>query len=109
MLSSIYRYGSVAYIGGGFGKGIHNTLEAATYGMPVIFGPNHLKFKEALDLKELGAGFSISDKKDFLAVINKLWNQEDDKALKAGGMAAREYVESKCGATEQILKEIGAR
>lgn len=109
LLSSIYRYGSVAYIGGGFGKGIHNTLEAATYGMPVIFGPNHLKFKEALDLKELGAGFSISDKKDFLAVINKLWNQEDDKALKAAGMAAREYVESKCGATEQILKEIGAR
>jgi 3-deoxy-D-manno-octulosonic-acid transferase len=105
LLSSIYRYGSVAYIGGGFGKGIHNTLEAATYGMPVVFGPNHKRFKEAVDLIQQGAGFPISDKADFLKVMEKLWSPGSESFLKASGDAALSYVQSMCGATDRILKE----
>lgn len=106
LLSSIYRYGSVAYLGGGFGKGIHNTLEAATYGMPVIFGPRHLKFKEAIDLKEKGAGFSINDSVEFGNLMERLWDDENKDYLKKSGEAALEYVQSMCGATEEILKLI---
>jgi 3-deoxy-D-manno-octulosonic-acid transferase len=105
LLSSIYRYGSVAYIGGGFGKGIHNTLEAATYGMPVIFGPNHKKFKEAMDLIQNGAGFPISGKGDFINVMERFWSSGDETTLKASGEAALRYVQSMCGATERILNE----
>ena len=61
-LSYLYRYGTLAYIGGGFGKGIHNILEAATYGLPVIFGPNHQKFSEAMELVQLGGAFPVSSK-----------------------------------------------
>lgn len=106
LLSAIYRYGSVAYLGGGFGKGIHNTLEAATYGMPVIFGPRHLKFKEAIDLKEKGAGFSINDSVEFGNLMERLWDDENKDYLKKSGEAALEYVQSMCGATEEILKLI---
>jgi len=65
LLSSIYRYGDLAYIGGGFGAGIHNVLEAAVYGIPVIFGPKYQKFKEARDLLQVGGAFSITDEKTF--------------------------------------------
>jgi 3-deoxy-D-manno-octulosonic-acid transferase len=106
LLSAIYRYGSVAYLGGGFGKGIHNTLEAATYGMPVIFGPRHLKFKEAIDLKEKGAGFSINDSVEFGNLMERLWDDENKDYLKKSGEAALKYVQSMCGATEEILKLI---
>jgi 3-deoxy-D-manno-octulosonic-acid transferase len=106
LLSSVYRYGSIAYIGGGFGKGIHNTLEAATYGMPVVFGPNYRKFKEAVDLIETGGGFSIKSEGDFLKVITSLWFGESDNALVASGQASKEYVESMCGATPLILNEL---
>jgi 3-deoxy-D-manno-octulosonic-acid transferase len=106
LLSAIYRYGSVAYLGGGFGKGIHNTLEAATYGMPVIFGPRHHKFKEAIDLKEKGAGFSINDSVEFGNLMERLWDDENKDYLKKSGEAALEYVQSMCGATEEILKLI---
>lgn len=106
LLSAIYRYGSVAYLGGGFGKGIHNTLEAATYGMPVIFGPHHLKFKEAIDLKEKGAGFSINDSVEFGNLMERLWDDENKDYLKKSGEAALKYVQSMCGATEEILKLI---
>src|SRR5690606_8440581 len=61
ILSSVYRYGDIAYIGGGFGVGIHNILEAATFGLPVLFGPNYEKFKEAVDLLEMQGAFAISD------------------------------------------------
>jgi 3-deoxy-D-manno-octulosonic-acid transferase len=105
LLSSIYRFGSVAYIGGGFGKGIHNTLEAATYGMPVIFGPNHKKFKEAMDLIAYGAGFPISDKSDFEKVMDTFWSSGSEATLKASGELALNYVQSMCGATSLILKE----
>ena len=101
MLSSLYNYGRMAYIGGGFGAGIHNTLEAATYGMPVIFGPKYEKFQEAIDLLELGAGFSISSEKDLNEVYIALQNSE--KLLKASS-AAKNYVQQRSGATQIIMK-----
>jgi 3-deoxy-D-manno-octulosonic-acid transferase len=72
MLSSLYQYGNIAYIGGGFGAGIHNTLEAAAFGLPVIFGPNYAKFKEAKDIIELGAGFSVADEKELNKIVAAL-------------------------------------
>lgn len=103
VLSSIYRYGNVTYVGGGFGVGIHNTLEPAIYGLPVIFGPNHKRFKEAVDLIECGGGFTISSKEDFNKVIGKFYS--DDAALKAAGKAAGDYCQSMLGATKVILED----
>ena len=100
VLSSIYRYANVAYIGGGFGVGIHNTLEAAVYGVPVVFGPNYKKFKEARELIAIGGAFSISNYIVLEAQIDRLL--KDDKAGKIAG----EYVKQNTGATELILKEI---
>ena len=62
MLSKLYQYATITYVGGGFSKGIHNTLEAAVYGKPVLFGPNYEKFKEAIGLIETGGGFCINIK-----------------------------------------------
>jgi len=76
-LSSLYQYAGIAYIGGGFGKGIHNTLEAATFGIPVIFGPNYLKFREAKDLITEGAAFSIDGETSLLHVISDLLKDRD--------------------------------
>ncbi|MDH6358742.1 glycosyltransferase N-terminal domain-containing protein [Parabacteroides sp. PF5-9] len=104
MLSSIYRYGDMAYIGGGFGHGIHNTLEAAVYGIPVIFGPKYKKFKEAKGLIQVGGGFSISDEKSFFAQMDE-W-QTYRHLLEAAGDAAGSYVKNNIGATEKILKEL---
>ena len=101
MLSSLYHYGRIAYIGGGFGAGIHNTLEAATYGMPVIFGPKYEKFQEAIDLLELGAGFSISKYPELEEVFTAL--QQSDKLLKSS-LAAKNYVQQRSGATQIIMK-----
>ncbi len=101
MLSSLYYYGRIAYIGGGFGVGIHNTLEAATYGMPVIFGPKYEKFQEAIDLLEIGAGFSIANEKELNEVYQALSNSE--KLLKAS-LAAKNYVQQRSGATQIIMK-----
>ncbi|OYD41973.1 3-deoxy-D-manno-octulosonic acid transferase [Sphingobacterium cellulitidis] len=101
MLSSLYYFGRIAYIGGGFGVGIHNTLEAATYGMPVIFGPKYEKFQEAIDLLELGAGFSIANEKELNEVYQALSNSE--KLLKAS-LAAKNYVQQRSGATQIIMK-----
>ncbi len=101
MLSSLYRYADIAYIGGGFGIGIHNILEAATFGLPVVFGPNYGKFQEAVDLVEAGGAFSITDS-------GSLKNQFEDllgknKKIEAGKIA-REYVIKNQGATNIILK-----
>ena len=103
VLSSIYRYGTVTYVGGGFGVGIHNTLEPAIYGLPVIFGPNYKKFKEAVDLIECGGGFSIASKDDFGKVIGSLLSDEGSK--KAAGKAAGDYCQSMLGATSAILRD----
>ncbi len=101
MLSSIYRYGKVAYIGGGFGVGIHNTLEPAVYGMPVIFGPNYSHFREAKGLIANGAGFSVNNYDEFAqAMDNALANYAEL------GLKAKRYVESELGATEKIYNEL---
>jgi len=100
LLSSIYRYANVAYIGGGFGVGIHNTLEAAVYGIPVVFGPNYQKFREARELIAIGGAFSISNYVILEAQFDRLL--KDNQAGKIAG----EYVKNNTGATELIIKEI---
>jgi len=103
-LSVIYRYADVAYIGGGFGKGIHNTLEAAVYGVPVIFGPNYQKFKEARDLIREGGGFSVHREKDLLDTLQSFVDNSE-KRREAGKMA-EEYVLKNAGATAKIVAGI---
>jgi len=100
ILSSVYRYGHVAYIGGGFGVGIHNTLEAAVYGIPVVFGTNYQKFREARELIAIGGAFSISNYVTLEAQFDLLL--KDNSAGKKAG----EYVKSNTGATEMILKQL---
>lgn len=100
LLSSIYKYGEVAYVGGGFGVGIHNVLEAAVWNMPVIFGPNHEKFQEAVALKATGGGISINDSADFIEAMQRLGNPEE---LRKASASAGEYVKGNSGATEAIL------
>lgn len=100
LLSSIYKYGEVAYIGGGFGVGIHNVLEAAVWNMPVIFGPNHEKFQEAVQLKATGGGIPINGKEDFEAAMQRLADPEE---LKRASEKAGEYVKGNSGATEAIM------
>ena len=104
MLSSIYRYGTIAYIGGGFGAGIHNTLEATVYGIPVLFGPRYQKFKEARDLIKVGGGFSISSKEEFTDKMDELLTNQ--QTLATAGKSAGNFVSGNAGATEQILKEV---
>ncbi len=101
MLSSIYKYADVAYIGGGFGDGIHNTLEAAVYGIPVLFGPKFQKFREAKGLIAAGASYSVKNYAEF--------KQRMDEAIDCRvrmGQAAKEYVESELGATDRIIERL---
>lgn len=104
LLSSIYHYGDVAYVGGGFGVGIHNVLEAAVWDMPVIFGPNNKNFIEAQGLIANGGGFEIASYEDFEGVMNRFIN--DEEAVKKAGAAAGRYVEGCTGATKKILSEV---
>ena len=105
MLSSIYRYGHIAYIGGGFGVGIHNVLEAAVFDIPVLFGPNNKRFREAQELKRLKGGFEITDAYTFRILIDKFIS--DPGFLKKAGRNAGEYVRSSSGTSDRILGEIG--
>ena len=105
LLSSIYRYARIAYIGGGFGHGIHNAPEAAVYGVPVLFGPNHRKFREALDLIACGGAYSITDASTLTARLDTLLADPD--ACTAAGESAGAYIQQHSGATEQILRAIG--
>lgn len=100
-LSSIYRYGDIAYIGGGFGVGIHNTLEAAVYGIPVIFGPNHQAFREALGLLAVGGGYAINDSGEYSALLDTMIN--DRSKLKEAGSKAGAYVKDNSGASDAIF------
>ena len=100
LLSSIYRYGDVAYVGGGFGVGIHNLLEAAVWSVPVFFGPNNQKFQEAQGLKKNG-GLEITDYESFASQMDRL--AKDADYLKAQGEQAGRFVESLSGATEKVL------
>jgi len=106
MLSSLYQYGNIAYIGGGFGAGIHNTLEAAAFGLPVVFGPNYARFKEANDLIALKGGFSIDDEASLKAITNKLIS--DEEFLISAGEKIKNYVKENTGATKAIVDYIAA-
>jgi 3-deoxy-D-manno-octulosonic-acid transferase len=103
MLSSLYRYGAVAYVGGGFDHGIHNILEAAVYGVPVVFGPKYHKFKEAVDLIGIGGAFTVSDEKDLEKVMIKLTEAHQREAA---GRSGSDYVRAHAGATEKIIRYI---
>ncbi len=98
MLSSVYQYADIAYIGGGFGVGIHNVLEAAVYGVPVVWGPNYERFAEARGLITYGGGFSISNYTELETIFNSI-----DETT---GQKASEFVQSHKGATEMILQTI---
>lgn len=104
LLSSMYNYGDVAYIGGGFGVGIHNTLEAAVWNMPVIFGPNNKKFQEAQGLLNSGGGFEINTYEDFSGLMGSLMN--DETFLKQAGDKAGAFVAHLAGATDKVLASV---
>ncbi len=104
LLSSIYSYGEIAYIGGGFGVGIHNTVEAAVYGIPVIFGPKYQKFMEAVQLIEAKGAFSVNNPEELNALLDKLIIDKD--FLQTTGQNAGNYVSSRSGATDLILSKI---
>lgn len=104
LLSSMYNYGDVAYIGGGFGVGIHNTLEAAVWNMPVIFGPNNKKFQEAQGLLKSGGGFEINTYEDFSSLMGSLMN--DEAFLKQAGDKAGAFVAHLAGATDKVLASV---
>ena len=105
LLSSIYRYGDIAYVGGGFGVGIHNVVEAAVWGKPVFFGPNNQRFQEAQGLKACGGGIEIGSYDDFAARMDQLISQP--QSVEALGRSAADYVSSRAGAVERIFGIIG--
>ncbi len=105
MLSSLYHYASIAFIGGGFtDEGIHNTLEAAVYGVPVVFGPVYDKYLEAVELIETGAAFPAEDVVELEQIIRTLLTDENHR--KSAGIAAKKYVAEKAGATRKIMDYI---
>jgi len=101
MLSSVYKYADVAYIGGGFGDGIHNTLEAAVWGIPVLFGPKYHKFREAIGLLNAGASFSVKNYREFKARMDEAIERHQEM-----GGKAKAYVESELGATDLIYESL---
>lgn len=103
MLSSLYQYGTVAFIGGGFGKGIHNILEAAAFGLPVIFGPNYEKFTEAKELIRLGGAFAVGSSAELEQTLQLL---SDPDVLRTAAQVARMYIESRVGASGRILDSV---
>ena len=104
LLSSIYRYGNLAYVGGGFGAGIHNVPEGAVYGIPVLFGPNNKGFREAQDLLRMGGCFEITGQPLFNALVDKLTGNPRLSAKK--GALCRDYIKSNAGATETIFSTL---
>lgn len=104
LLSSIYKYADIVYIGGGFGKGIHNTLEAAVYGKPIILGPNNKKFLEAQDLLTRSAAIEINGIESFNTNMDRLLS--DDSLCNVMGESAKQYVLSKGNVIDKILKEL---
>ena len=103
-LSSIYRYGKVALVGGGFGVGIHNVPEAAVYGIPVLFGPNNQKFREAQALKACGGSFEYQDDESFAAIMDKFISSPAD--LQKAGQAAGDYINANAGAADKCFSAI---
>jgi 3-deoxy-D-manno-octulosonic-acid transferase len=102
MLSSLYQYGKIAFIGGAYGDGLHNTLEAACFGLPVFFGnKNYRKFQEALDLLDAKAAFKVANAQEFLSIMNS-----DDFKIEESSQRALEYVNQNIGAKDKIMKHI---
>lgn len=104
MLSSLYQYADVAYVGGGLGAGIHNILEPVAFGTPVMFGPNHQKFPEAAELIAQGGGFCISNSDTLIRTMKLLLS--DDKILKMASMVCKKFVFERKGASERIFSHI---
>jgi 3-deoxy-D-manno-octulosonic-acid transferase len=104
LLSSIYQYGFFAHIGGGFGKGIHNVLEAACYGMPIIFGPNYEKFEEAKSLIKLGGAFCVKNHVDLKNIFEKKLNNEIE--IRQASEISKKFVENNIGASDKIFDSI---
>lgn len=104
ILSSVYRFGKIAYIGGGFGVGIHNTLEAATFGLPIVFGPNYQKFQEAKDLVALGGAFSIQNYNQLNEVICRL--MKNTLTLDGASQVSGRYIAKNVGATAKIMQHL---
>jgi len=104
LLSKLYYYATVTYVGGGFKSGIHNTLEAVVYGKPVLFGPKYHKFKEARDLITEGAAFTVDNAEELKTKMDHLLN--DPSELSKAGNAAKKYVEENTGGTQKILQFI---
>lgn len=101
LLSSIYHYGTISYVGGGFGVGIHNVLEAAVWDIPVIFGPNNKRFQEAQGLIMAGGGFEINDYQSFRDLMMRF--ETDEIFLQTSKKHAGEFVKGRAGATEKIM------
>ncbi len=101
MLSSLYQYGEFAYIGGAFKQGLHNILEAATFGMPLFFGPEFSKFQEAVELVNEGAAFPVSNKIELNALFKKQYD-DSEKATRV----SRDYVQRNIGATAKVMQVI---
>jgi 3-deoxy-D-manno-octulosonic-acid transferase len=106
MLSRLYYYATITYVGGGFNKGIHNTLEAAVYGKLVLFGPNYKKFREAIGLIGTGGGISIASGNELATNLNKILT--DKKELELRSRSSFEFVRQNKGATEKITNYIEA-
>jgi len=104
ILLTLYYYADIAFVGGSFKSNIHNVLEAAVYGVPVIFGPKIINSQEAIKLAELGGGIIIKNKKEAYRSLRSL--TKDENTRQAKGRISKEYVQSNLGATDKILKEM---
>ena len=104
MLAQLYRYAHIAYIGGGFGVGIHNVLEASTYGIPVLFGPNYKRFREAVELRDNEGGFPIENSDECLEVFEML--MKDKNAYINSASIAKQYVRENAGATQMVVNKV---
>ena len=100
-LSSIYQYGTIAFIGGGFTNGIHNILEPTVYGLPVVFGQNYRKFNEAFEVIDLNVGFVVNDANELTKQLGAL--MDDEKVLSESSRLAKNYVLKNSGATNKIV------
>ena len=104
MLSRLYKYADIAYVGGGFGAGIHNILEAVSYGIPVVFGTNYKRFKEAVDLVSLGSAATIRNSEELFSVLDRYLS--DSALLERAGKISDEYVKKNLGAADMILSNV---
>jgi 3-deoxy-D-manno-octulosonic-acid transferase len=104
MLSALYSYGTYAFIGGAFGKGLHNTLEAAVFGLPLFFGPKYSKFQEAVDLVKLGCAFPVNNADELLAAFGKVHTTPGARQTITD--TEKQYVQEQAGATTQIMADI---